>query len=489
MKIIGNLIGVFCTLCVMLWAAPALAQHVIPRHEPYVWNRLSIEDFTSTDGLCIPVIFVNFENSTIDNEKAISTSNQNNWMKRLNDNCSVNHMGDDGSVNDYFRAQSYGRVNVRFEQIGTYTAPGAASNYTEYRDCARLASQAAKSLTENTDWGRYDCNGDGEVDCMLLIYAGHCDGDYSSRGATITGIYPHRGWIENYLGSRTKLDEKYCMQGYVMMNSLRDRSSAIAAVNTACHELSHGIFGLSDYYKNLNSYMGQYDAMCYGYRQMDYGAASDHCCDYCAFNRMLLGWLTPVEPTKPCHVVLHPLSQSPEAVVVFDPKDANHFYLLECRAALEGTWDAHLPAGGLIVTEIRWNRQTFENHSVNASARKNVQLICAATSRGIEIPNASYFNFDQKLIPYGIDGRDEIPGTLNAAFAKNSVTNIQVMRDGSVEFDFMGGGETLGVQDIAEPQQKVWDTRSYFDLMGRQVAHPQAGGLYIHQGRKILYRE
>lgn len=482
-----NVYGIILRCFFSLIAIPMMAQHTLPRHESYKWALVSNEDIARLGGVRVPVIFVNFENSSIDNEKAVSTSNQNNWLKRLNDNCTANHMGEDGSVNDYFRAQSYGAVNIAFDNIGTYTAPGAAGGYTEYNACARLASDAAKSLSGSTDWSLYDCNDDGEVDCILLIYAGHCDGDFSSRGATIKSIYPHRAWVENYLGSRTKLDDSHYMQGYVLMNSLRDRSSAIAAINTTCHELSHGMFTLSDYYKNLNSYMGQYDAMCYGYRQMDYGSAADHCCDYCAFNRMLLGWLTPVELTEPCHVVLHPLSKSPEAVVVFDPRDPNHFFLLECRATLEDTWDAHLPAGGLIVTEIRWNRQTFQNHTVNAGSRKNVQLICADTSRGIEIPNATYFNFDQRRIPYGIDGRDEIPASLCSAFASKTVTNILVQRDGSVEFDFMGGGETVDLLTLPTPERQMWDPRVYFDLQGRKTWTPQKGVVYINNGKKILY--
>lgn len=393
-------------------------------------------------------------------------------------------MGEDGSVSDYFLAQSYGQSRVTFESIGTYTAPGSATKYTEYKDCARLASDAARSLSPGTDWSRYDCNGDGEVDCILLIYAGHSDGDLSSRGATVTSIYPHRGWVETYLGSRTKLDDEgHLMQGYVLLNSLRDRSSAIASVGTACHELSHGLFTLSDYYKNMNSYMGQYDAMCYGYRQLDYGSAADHCCDYCSFNRMLLGWVTPVELTEPCHVVMQPLSKSPEAVVVFDPRDANHFYLLECRATLDDTWDAHLPAGGLLVTEIRWDRQTFQNHYVNAYTRKNVQLICAATGRGVEIPNASYFSFDQRSIPYGIDGRSEIPASLNPAFATSTVTNIMARRDGSVEFDFMGGGRTVGISDVPQPEPRAWEPNVFYDLTGRRVASPRRGQIVVSGGR------
>lgn len=57
-------------------------------------------------------------------------------------------MGENGSVNDYFRAQSYGRLNVTFENIGSYTASGKASDYAENDASSKMLRQAVQSLTE-----------------------------------------------------------------------------------------------------------------------------------------------------------------------------------------------------------------------------------------------------------------------------------------------------------------------------------------------------
>lgn len=452
----------------------------LPRQEAHQWCMLSSEDMQGT--LRIPVVFLSFTDAASDNEKAISATNQNNWMVRLNDKCTNNHMGEEGSVSDYFRAQSYGLTDVVFEQVGTYTAAGSAAAYQDQSTNPQLAKNIARALKGSVDWSRYDNNGDGEVDCLLIIYAGHCDGDESSRGTVIKSIYPHRGWFEAANISKEKTDDGSYIQGYVFMNSQRHHSTSLNNIGTACHELSHGIFGLNDYYKNLVSYMGQYDAMCYGYRQMTYGAANDHCCDLCSFNRMLLGWLTPAVLTTPCHVTLQPLSREPDACVIFDPKDSNHFFMLENRAQLEDTWDAHLPAGGLVVTEIHWNRQTFQSHYVNAYNTRNVQLICAATSSKVAYPNASYFNADQTQIPYGIEGRQSISSRVSSVFSTQTVTNIRANRDGTVEFDFMGGGTPVGIDDLpkAEPL-----SQPAFDLWGRQV-DGRGKGIVIENGKKIL---
>lgn len=431
----------------LLGSATAQAQPTLPRHHAYTWSGFSLDDLKGN--ICVPVIFVNFTDSNNDNETAVSSANQKTWLTRLNTSNSTNHMGADGSVNDYFLAQSYGATNVTFESIGTYTASGKAASYAS--NSANLTKRAITSI-EDVDWSRYDSNGDGEVDCILLIYAGHCDGDDNSQRQIVTSIYPHHDWLERSYGSRVSLTGGLRAQNYVWANNLRNGSSTgIAATSTVCHELTHGIFDLPDYYKNLTSYLGQYDPMCYGYRQMNYGAANDHCCNFSSFNRMYLGWLTPYVLTAPCHVRLRPLSEAPESCVVFDPADDRHFFLLENRQAITTTWDAHLPASGLIVTEVHFSQSHFDNHSLNGGTVKDVQLVVGADNSRLAIPNASYYDYDQTAIPFGLKGRNALNGRVDAVFKEQPVTNITQNTDGSIEFDFMGGGTTVDLTGIQSP--------------------------------------
>lgn len=459
----------------------AWAEHELPRHRAYEWSGLSLDDLRGD--IRVPVIFVDFGTAGSDNETKVSAANQKTWISRLNTTNSANHMGADGSVNDYFLAQSYGLLNVTFESVGNYTASGSAASYADSN--AWLARTAISSLTD-VDWSRFDANGDGEVECVLLIYAGHADGDDNAQQTPVKSIYPHQDWLRQSTGSRLKMGDAF-VQSYVWMNNLRNGSStAVNATNTACHELSHGLLDLPDYYKNLVSYMGQYDAMCYGFRQTAYGSATNHCCDFCAFNRMYLGWLTPFELTEPCHVKLQPLSQQAEACIIFDPNDANHFFLLENRQALANSWDAHLPASGLVVTEVHWNRQRWESHSLNGSATKDIQLVCAADNSHVAYPNDIYYNFDQSLIPYGSAGRTSIGSAVSPVFETLTVTGIRTNRDGSVEFDFMGGGPTVDFTGIGAirtdcPTPSAAGT---YNLQGQPVRNPH--GLTISGGRVTL---
>lgn len=479
--------SVLATLIMLFAIVPmALAQHTLPVHKAYTWSNLTLDDLKGD--LRVPVIFIDFAQTNGDNEYVNSDQNKDAWMEHLNDKVSQNHMGNNGSVSDYFLAQSYGQLNVTFEELGTYTASGKGADYTDYTNDAKLAAKAVKAMT-NVDWSRYDCNGDKEVDCVLFIYAGHADGDMTSRNKAVTSIYPHQNWLTNRSQPKADVGDGYKVQSYVFTNSLRDSSNAIDAINTVCHELSHGIFDLPDYYKNMTSFMGQYDAMCYGMRQLGYGTSNNHCSDFSSFSRMYLGWMQPYELTTPGHVTLRPLSQYPEACVIFDANDANHFFLLENRALIPDTWDAHLPAGGLVVTEVRYSRQHFESHNVNSIASsRDVVLICAATGKQLAIANATYYNFDQSQVPYGVKDRTTIDGSVNRVFSTQTVTNITVNADNTIEFDFMGGGDDIDL-GINHPSPNTHHPSPIiYDLMGHHCEQPLRSGIYIIDGHKVMVK-
>ncbi len=461
----------------MLCCVPSQARE-FPRHEQHDWSHLSLEDMSGN--FVIPVIFVGFEQKNGDNETTVSKDNQESWMKRLNDVCNANHMGADGSVSDYFLAQSYGKTHVSFEAIGEYVATGKAADYAETSQSRQLVRKAAQAMTD-ADWSRYDKNGDGEVDCLLLIYAGHCDGNFTQSGIEVKSIYPHRSW-QSFAGSRAKVANHY-VESYVFMNDLRDNTNHVAAIHTACHELGHGIFDLNDYYYDLKSYLGQYDLMCYGFRQTNYSAADNHSCDMTAFNRMYLGWLTPKELTTSGHYTLQPLSKEADAYIISDPANANHFFLLENRARISKSWDAHLPASGLILTEVHYSRATFNSHTVNHGKTPNIQVIDANTGKGLKIPNETYLSTSQKAVPYGTNGHTEITPEVSPLFETMRVRNITVNADKTVSFDFEMLTDAIGQTPFPTPADAP-----LYDLQGRRVTRQLPGTLYIKGGKKIVVR-
>lgn len=170
--------------CLMLAVMPASAT-IWPRANGQ-WARLC-NGGAIKGNVRVPVIFVNFSESNSDNANVVSDDNQTAWMESLNGTT-----GFGGT--QFFSDMSYGQLNVTFEKVGTYTATGKASAYSN--SLASLMQSAVGQYT-STDWTRFDSNGDGFVDMVMLLFAGHADGDNSSASRQITSIYPSSGFVDN----------------------------------------------------------------------------------------------------------------------------------------------------------------------------------------------------------------------------------------------------------------------------------------------------
>lgn len=430
----------------------------LPKREKTEWCKFSAQELQGE--IKIPVVFVNFTTNSTYNEStsqwegsdatSVTSDNQSKWMEQLNNSCSRNFLNLNGSVQDYFKVQSYGKLTISFEKAGVINA-GSADELDKYADQAIMIKNKLSTLS-SVNWNKFDSNKDGEVDCILLVYAGHACYDYTSSYMTNYNIYPNRNWISNLTGSKLQLGSMKA-DSYVMTNDLRNESNDIDGLATVIHELGHGIFDLNDYYNNSTSYVGQYDAMDFGFRQMSnystYMPQGEHPCCYTAFNRMYLGWLTPIELTKACTVELRPLDEYADACIIADPNDQNHFFMLEYRKKNNNSWDAHLPSEGLILTEINYNTDKFNYHGVNSNSPKNITLIDANTNSATAISSSSYYNYNQSYAAYGKNGKTSIPATVNQLFATKTVTNIQIKNNGTLTFNFMGGGETINAIDFA----------------------------------------
>lgn len=439
-----------------LSAAPVNAEN-LPTRDKTAWCRFSAAELQGE--IRIPVVFMNLTaNYTYDwnandwagnDALAVTAAHQDKWMRQLNVACDENFLGEAGSVQDFFAAQSYGKLKVSFEKVGVVNG-GDGYDLYEYADQAAKLKSTLPGLS-GVDWSRYDSNHDGEVDCILCIFAGHAMGDTTVEGYENENIYPNRNWMSNLAGGKLQLGSVVA-DSYVFVNDLRNASNDIDGISTVAHELGHGIFDLNDYYQNRVSYVGQYDAMDFGFRQLSdqrtYMPKGEHPCGYTSFNRMYLGWLTPVELTEPCTVTLHSLDANAEACLIADPNDDQHFYMLEYRAKNAASWDAHLPGEGLVVTEINYAPDAFDYHSVNAGEVKNIRLINANTGTGVAVAADGYYGFSQYQVAFGTNGKTSIPETAGAVFSTKTVTNIKVGDDGTVAFDFMGGGTPLSISAV-----------------------------------------
>ena len=54
-------------------------------------------------------------------------------------------------------------------------------------------------------------------------------------------------------------------------------------------------------------------------------------------------------------------------------------------------------------------------------------------------------------------------------------------------FDFANVGGTTGINEVVNQSTKLNDGK-YYTLSGQQVEKPTAGGIYIHNGRKFVFK-
>lgn len=321
------------------------------------------------------VILVNFSDNTFDSKYTRSF-----FERMFNEEgfADYNHVG---SVHDYFKDQSYGKLDLTFDVVGPVTVSQTMSYYGQNDsdgddlypgkmviEACRLADKAG------TDFSQYDWDGDGEVEQVFVIYAGYGE----AQGAPASTIWPHEWTLTEAStygdgGGYLRIDGVK-IDTYACSCELRGKSgSNISPIGSACHEFSHCL-GLPDFYDTSGSRtsaygMGYFDLMDHGSYNgpSGYGEVPS---GYTAYERWMAGWLTPIELKEPTTVRSMPdLGQHPAAYVVYNSGTANEYLLLENRRAARwfSYFDDSLPNGhGLFVTHVDYSSSVWEDNEVNA---------------------------------------------------------------------------------------------------------------------------
>lgn len=425
---------------------------------------------TGTERLLGPrgaIILVNFA------DKAFQSTNKDMTEWAMNDEYSYN--GATGSIHKYFYDQSWGQYDLQIDVVGPVTL---SNNYEHYGKNAwdgndqhpdEMVVEACKKAHDSLglDFSKYDSNGDGEVDWVVILYAGMGEAD----GGDVNTIWPHQ-YDLSITGEDFKLDGKW-VNHYCCLNELKSNGKR-CGIGTFCHEFSH-IMGLPDFYStregSTHRTLGSWDIMDYG----PYNNKGNTPPNYSAYERWFMGWINPRLINKACSVVLPPLQDSRSACYMTATGSSivnillpvpRVFYLLENRQK-EG-WDRYLKGSGMMITKVQWNRQRWEGNSVNDySSDLGVDIIEAATN------TSSYYDKSTDLYPAGSTEFTDI--------IAYQVTNI-MMDERIVYFDVNGGGD-----DVNLDVEKVQGGNAPFTKMIENgVLYLMYNGTkYDVQGRKI----
>lgn len=280
-----------------------------------------------------------------------------------------------GSVHDYFHDQSYGRLNLQFDLqyvvLGDSCAKYKSTDFDD-ENSKYLVQDVVEVLEQrHIDWTPYDWNNNGEVNQLLMVYAGQ--GMNDSREPNL--IWPHQGWLSEHEdcqsivvgtdGAQRVVDSYCCVQE-------QTSSKTYGVFGTICHEFSHCL-GLPDIYYGNTTFLDHWDLMDSG----NYNDGGFRPCGYSAFERMEMGWITPNELTEPVSITgMNALATHPEAYIIRNDSCRDEYYVVENRQQV--SWDEPLPGSGIIIFHVNYNPEWKRYEMPNVPNRsKNLYIIAA----------------------------------------------------------------------------------------------------------------
>lgn len=322
------------------------------------------------------IILVNFKNTkfqTSDAETQALYNNVANTQGYSDDN------GFSGSVADYFKDQSRGVFNLTFDVVGPVTVSRNAAYYGENDAQTKQDKRPAEMVIEAVNlakskvnnWQQYDWDNDGEVDQVMIIYAGEGE---ASGGAEAT-IWPHEYSLAaaKYYGEGTgpvTVDNNLKVNTYAVANegmveqSLFGESFTYMGIGTICHEFSHCL-GLMDMYDT--AYGGNFGMDAWSL--MDQGSYNNNGftpANYTSFEKQQIGWITPKELTTATTVTaLQALADADDFYRITNKGNENEYYLLENRQ--QKGWDQYVPSSGLLVLHVDYDDEIWAWNLANTN--------------------------------------------------------------------------------------------------------------------------
>lgn len=276
-----------------------------------------------------------------------------------------------GSIKDYFKVQSHGQFELDFDVAGIcqlqhpYAYYGKNNSQKEDVKPGEMVAEACLWAHEHGfDFSKYDWNGDGEVDQVFVLYAGHGEASYKDANT----VWPHMFYLSaSDYGKPLSLDG-VTVDTYACSSELNGDGN-LDGIGTFCHEFSH-CMGFPDLYDT--SYagwfgMGDFDLMCSG----SYNGDSKCPAGYSAYEKAECGWLTLKDMTnieqETSIVGVQPMSADGDAYIIKNKGHEDEYYILENRQ--KTGWDSYLPASGLMITHVDYDADIWGWNMPNTSGK------------------------------------------------------------------------------------------------------------------------
>lgn len=402
-------------------------------------------------------------------------------------------------VRGYFKDCSYGKFTPTFDVVGPVKLPKPQTYYGAGDDnITDLMTDACNAVDNEVDFSQYDANGDGMVDLVYIIYAGH---SANYRGNTSTDIWPKSGTT---IISKT-FDGK-SIRRYGVSNELAGRENkkkekeTINGIGLFCHEFSHTL-GLPDIYAipgtaaadQDNQGMEYWDLMDGGTEVQNGRVPSP----YLAWEREAMGWMTIDELTSDQEVTdLKSLENGGKAYKIINKNVANEFIVLQ--SIQQGGWyqgwtKTQIPKG-LLAYRISYpyDKVNIFDFPNNVKGKPRVIVVPAdgevlsAMNSGGDF-NKYITNLTNDLYPLGSKNSINEFKMYDGSKLKCKIISItQNDANKTVSFKFIA--DVTGIQSAPITNLTISDNRIY-TLDGRYVGTDRNAlphGIYIQNKQKFI---
>lgn len=270
-----------------------------------------------------------------------------------------------GSAHDYFTNQSNGLFNLSFDVAGPVTLAHPYAYYGANDDSngedshpEEMVIEACKAIATTTDFSKYDWDGDGEVEQVFVVYAGHGEADYDNPDL----IWPHKWSLSASPHKKALKISGEKINVYACASEL-NHLGHIAGIGAFCHEFSHCL-GLPDMYNTTNTKdngIGYNSLMAAG----SYLGGGYCPCGYSAYEKTSCGWITPKTLNNDTIISnLNTTINNAEAYIIYNDANNDEYYIIENRQRTG--WDKYLPNSGMLAMHIDYSKEDWENNTVNS---------------------------------------------------------------------------------------------------------------------------
>lgn len=397
------------------------------------------------------------------------------------------------SVSNYFKDQSNGLFDLQFDVVGPVTVSNKVSYYgsnNSWGDDLRpekMVEEAVRLSSSQVDFSDYDWDNDGYVDQIFVLYAGYSE----AQGAAAYTIWPH-AYNLSYAGITPPMFNGVKIDAYACSSELSGKSGSTPdGIGTFCHEFSHNL-GLPDLYDI--DYSGGYGM--YIWSLMDAGCycgpnlCGEVPCNFTGYERWLCGWSDLTELKEGCVIDDMPsVSAYGPTYLVRNRSYADEYYLLENRQ--QTGWDAYLPAHGLLVMHVDYDRNAWLDNTVNDVRGHQRFVTIPADNTTVQSFNGCMGD----LYPGSSGNTSLTDSSIPAAtlyhantdgrkFLGRPVEQITEDAEGRISFVF-DGGKGNGINEIATDKAS---SSAIYNLQGIKKRNTNVLGIYVKNGRKILVR-